>query len=93
LIISSHVGKPDGRQSTLEKTLLQNICIIEQTIFKMDDILTILLLSLAMLVGCYLSGMIPLAISLSEVTFDSTEILSNVRSLTQGHWQYVTFVT
>ncbi|KAJ8308709.1 hypothetical protein KUTeg_013583 [Tegillarca granosa] len=32
----------------------------------MDDIWTLLLLSLAMLVGCYLAGIIPLAISLSE---------------------------
>ena len=33
----------------------------------MDDTLTLLLLSLAMLVGCYVAGSIPLAISLSEV--------------------------
>ncbi|KAL3874981.1 hypothetical protein ACJMK2_037927 [Sinanodonta woodiana] len=32
----------------------------------MDDIWTLILLSLAMLVGCYLSGMIPLAINFSE---------------------------
>ena len=33
----------------------------------MDDMWTLLLLSLAMLVGCYLAGSIPLACSLSEV--------------------------
>ncbi|CAG5117495.1 unnamed protein product [Candidula unifasciata] len=32
----------------------------------MDDILTLLGLSLAMLIGCYLAGMIPLTVSLSE---------------------------
>ncbi|WAR20192.1 S399A-like protein, partial [Mya arenaria] len=32
----------------------------------MDDIWTLILLSLAMLIGCYLSGMIPLAINFSE---------------------------
>ncbi|CAL1542417.1 unnamed protein product [Lymnaea stagnalis] len=32
----------------------------------MDDILTLLSLSIAMLVGCYLAGVIPLTISLSE---------------------------
>ncbi|ESO85664.1 hypothetical protein LOTGIDRAFT_177546 [Lottia gigantea] len=32
----------------------------------MDDIVTLILLSLAMLVGCYLSGIIPLAFTLSE---------------------------
>lgn len=35
----------------------------------MDDVWTLLLLSLAMLVGCYLAGSIPLAFSLSEVTY------------------------
>ena len=33
----------------------------------MDDMWTLLLLSLAILVGCYLAGSIPLACSLSEV--------------------------
>ena len=33
----------------------------------MDDVATLLSLSFAMLVGCYLAGVIPLTISLSEV--------------------------
>ena len=33
----------------------------------MDETWTLILLSLAMLVGCYLAGSIPLAMSLSEV--------------------------
>ncbi|XP_033735187.1 zinc transporter ZIP9-B-like isoform X3 [Pecten maximus] len=32
----------------------------------MDDVLTLILLSFAMLVGCYLAGMIPIAITFSE---------------------------
>ncbi len=45
----------------------------------MDDVWTLLLLSLAMLVGCYLAGSIPLAFSLSEVSFSKNE------SLPQNH--------
>lgn len=33
----------------------------------MDDFLSISLLSLAMLVGCYVAGIIPLAVNFSEV--------------------------
>lgn len=34
----------------------------------MDDFLSISLLSLAMLVGCYVAGIIPLAVNFSEVS-------------------------
>ena len=34
----------------------------------MDDVWTLLLLSLSMLIGCYVAGCIPLAITMSEVT-------------------------
>jgi hypothetical protein len=33
----------------------------------MDDFISISLLSLAMLVGCYVAGIIPLAVNFSEV--------------------------
>ena len=35
----------------------------------MDDFISISLLSLAMLVGCYVAGTIPLAVNFSEVIF------------------------
>lgn len=35
----------------------------------MDDFSSISLLSLAMLVGCYVAGTIPLAVNFSEVSF------------------------
>ena len=34
---------------------------------RMDDFISISLLSLAMLVGCYVAGIIPLAVNFSEV--------------------------
>lgn len=34
----------------------------------MDDVFTLILLSVAMLIGCYLAGAIPLTVTLSEVT-------------------------
>lgn len=39
----------------------------------MDDLWTLILLSLAMLIGCYVAGMIPLSITLSEVLLQKIE--------------------
>ena len=52
----------------------------------MDEIWTLLLLSLAMLIGCYLSGLIPLAITFSEVHFffNFSNSWSNHRHLSQN---------
>lgn len=41
----------------------------------MDDFLSISLLSLAMLVGCYVAGIIPLAVNFSEVRNSSCFVL------------------
>lgn len=47
----------------------------------MDDFSSISLLSLAMLVGCYVAGTIPLAVNFSEVSPRHTELKVLVRSL------------
>lgn len=57
-IVNGQRGGKPGRSVCLHGT---------KNIKKMDDVWTLLLLSFAMLVGCYLAGIIPLAINLSEV--------------------------
>ncbi len=49
----------------------------------MSDVWTLLGLCLAMLVGCYLAGSIPLAFSLSEVSY----VVSNISFLDSRHGQ------
>lgn len=48
----------------------------------MDDIITLLGLSAAMLVGCYLAGIIPLTVTLSEV---------NILEISPQLFQFVDF--
>jgi hypothetical protein len=45
--------------------------VIKSVTMSMDDFTSISLLSLAMLVGCYVAGTIPLAVNFSEVSSNS----------------------
>lgn len=50
----------------------------------MDDFISISLLSLAMLAGCYVAGIIPLAVNFSEVS--SSQLFD---SWPAGRWEVV----
>lgn len=53
----------------------------------MDDFISISLLSLAMLVGCYVAGIVPLAVNFSEVRNSQFSI-----SCQDGCWEVLTVV-
>lgn len=56
-----------------------------QSTVNMDDLWTLILLSLSMLIGCYIAGIIPLSITLSEVSSHTRLILCYTHSVCTRH--------
>lgn len=55
---------------TKHRSSAQDLLLNLGSLAEMDDFSSISLLSLAMLVGCYVAGTIPLAVNFSEVSFN-----------------------